>query len=373
MQLIRSLSRKIAAIALAPSRIPSLDGLRAISIALVLFAHASGTQYTPSLVFLRRNLGNLGVRVFFIISGFLITSLLLKELDKTGRISLRHFYLRRFFRIFPAAYAYLLVLTVVFLIGTRDFELNDLIYGFTYTTNYDPVRPWLTIHLWSLAVEEQFYLLWPATLVLAGRERAFRIAAWVLLLSPLLRTLFFVYDAGGLRWTSGSGFFTNADSLAFGCILAGWRTRIFAWRPYRSLLESRWVALAPAAVMAITLLFDEKSRFLHVAGFSLMNLCITVSIDWAVRNHTGWIGRRLNSAPFVWLGVLSYSVYLWQEPFLNRLSSAWYCAFPVNLMLVFVCAIASFLLVEQPFLELRKRFEPKPAAREPELAGKAGA
>ena len=197
--MLKRIRRAIFSVTEAPARIPSLDGLRAISIALVLFAHTSGTAFFPSFVFLRRHLGNFGVRVFFVISGYLITTLLLKELDKTGRISLKLFYIRRVFRIFPAAYFYLAVAAVLLAFGLVELEWNDIVFGFTYTTNYDPVRPWHTIHLWSLSVEEQFYLIWPATLAFLGRRRAMVAAAAMIAVAPLLRIAFLQTDL--LRWT----------------------------------------------------------------------------------------------------------------------------------------------------------------------------
>jgi peptidoglycan/LPS O-acetylase OafA/YrhL len=139
-------------------RIPSLDGLRAISIGMVIFAHLSGTRFFPSFVAGRRDLGNIGVRVFFVISGFLITTLLLQELAAKGRISLPLFYLRRSLRIFPCAYTYISIAALLTWAGFLRLRTTDLVHAATYTVNYEVVRPWHTIHLWSLSVEEQFYL-----------------------------------------------------------------------------------------------------------------------------------------------------------------------------------------------------------------------
>jgi peptidoglycan/LPS O-acetylase OafA/YrhL len=138
---------------------PSLDGLRAVSILIVLLGHLSGTHG-----FVRLNLGigdyaHLGVVVFFVISGFLITTLLMQEYRLHGTISLKLFYARRSVGIFPASYGYLAVIGFFGALGVFHLTWSDMWHGMTYTMNYAPLRSWQVGHLWSLSVEEQFYLL----------------------------------------------------------------------------------------------------------------------------------------------------------------------------------------------------------------------
>lgn len=350
-----------------PGRIPSLDGLRALSIALVLFAHTSGTQYFPSFVFLRRNLGNFGVRVFFVISGFLITTLLIKELRTRGRISLGHFYIRRFFRIFPAAYAYIAVMAALTLAGLTPLGLGDFLHAVTYTVNYDRDRHWLLIHLWSLSVEEQFYLLWPATLALGGLAGGARVAIAVLFAAPLLRffTPWFFPD---LAWSVGSSFQTNMDALGIGCLLALKREPLWNWTLYRRFLASTAFWLAPAAAFAISLSFLSHDPFVHLAGQSIMNLGIALTIDGCIRRAATPAGRFLNHPLMCYIGVLSYSIYLWQEPFLDRTSTAPWNSFPINLLCTAAAALASYHLIERPCLELRKVLAPLDSPRAPRPA-----
>src|SRR5690242_7033616 len=176
--------------ALKPSvkaRIPSLDGLRAVSIMLVLLGHLAGTENSPADLKFLTNYANFGVRVFFVISGFLITGLLLKEHAYSGRIDLRQFYVRRFYRIVPAAYAFLIVMVIS---AHHSLRPRDIALGFLYLTNYVYPRPWVLGHLWSLAVEEQFYLLWPLLLVCFFRRRRL-ICMFGIGLPPLIRAIFF--------------------------------------------------------------------------------------------------------------------------------------------------------------------------------------
>lgn len=330
------------------SRIPSLDGLRAISIGLVLLAHTSGTRFFPSITHYRNSMGYFGVRIFFVISGFLITTLLLKELAKTGRISLKWFYIRRLFRIFPPAYTYMLVMTGLTLGGIVGLGRMDLAHAFTYTVNYQAVRPWLTIHLWSLSVEEQFYLIWPAVLFLAGRRAGLWIAASMILVAPL-QAAAMAHWFPEVPWV-GKSFQGNMDALAVGCVLAGIREKLHGLRWYGAFQTSPVFLIVPAVMVAGGVADIPM-------GVTALNISIGLFIDRYVRFHTGPFGRLLNWGPVAYIGMLSYSIYLWQEPFLNRESMQPFCWFPLNLICAGAAAVASYYLVERPFLRLRKKLE----------------
>jgi peptidoglycan/LPS O-acetylase OafA/YrhL len=341
-------------------RIPSLDGLRALSISLVLFAHLSGTRFFPSFVAARRDLGNIGVRIFFVISGFLITTLLLQEIASRGKVSLKLFYLRRSLRIFPCAYVYVAVAAVLTSLGVLSLNKVDLIHAATYTVNYEMVRPWHLIHLWSLSVEEQFYLIWPVLLFLLGSRRGLRLAAAVLVLAPMTRmaTWYFLPD---FRWSIGTAFQTNADALAAGCVLAGIRIWLWARPGYIRFQQSAWFLAVPSVGAIAGVLLSAETGTPQLVSFavgqSALNISIALFIDRCVRHHTDLFGRFLNWRPMIFIGVLSYSLYLWQEPFLNRLSNHPINWFPLNLICVVGAALASYYLVERPFLELRRRIE----------------
>jgi peptidoglycan/LPS O-acetylase OafA/YrhL len=341
-------------------RIPSLDGLRAVSIAMVCFAHMAGTRFFPSLVAIRRDLGNLGVRVFFVISGFLITTLLVEEFSRSGRISLGRFYLRRAFRILPCAYVYIGMAAVLSLAGVAPVRLPHLLHAATYTVNYDPDRPWSLIHLWSLSVEEQFYFIWPVLLCLLRPKKALWFAAAVILLAPLTRISIWFW-APTLRWSIGTAFQTNADALAAGCVLAGIWPGLSQSDRYLRFLRSRTFLLVPVAGLAACFLLSHQEGPLVIlslaCGQTVLNLSIALCLDRSVRHAKAPTGRVLNWRPMVFIGALSYSLYLWQEPFLNRLGTSVLNWFPLNLALAFAAALSSYYLIERPFLGLRKRME----------------
>ena len=240
-----------ATAATTSKRIPTLDGLRAVSIVLVLLNHLVGTLYYPAILSPLGEFGNFGVRVFFVISGYLITSLLIKEHERTGSISLKNFYLRRVFRIFPAAYTYLLVLAVL----NAKYHIlhrHDLLFAATYLTNFRLSRAWYVGHLWSLAVEEQFYMLWPMVLVVWGIRRGSRIALATILLSPFARVAAW-YALPMMRERIGEMFFTIADPIAFGCLLAIQRRWLWQQRWYVAIMNSRWFFVIPITALGAAL------------------------------------------------------------------------------------------------------------------------
>jgi peptidoglycan/LPS O-acetylase OafA/YrhL len=341
------------------SRIPSLDGLRAISIGLVVIGHAIHTQNFirfGNLVGKRLELGALGVRVFFVISGYLITSLLLHELDTSGRIRVTKFYFRRTFRIFPPYYALILANAGLYLFGWIGLTSADLLHAVTYTVNYYPDRSWALGHAWSLSVEEQFYLLWPAVLLLAGRRRGLWIAFAIMLVCPLIRLGYFYVLPWLIRYEVGYRFETVADAIAVGCVLAG----VYQWiqrnRLCQRALQSRLFALVPLMLIALSA-WNPRLRTSLLFAVTLQNVGIAACLAWCMTNSSGNIGYVLNSRPMVFLGLMSYSVYLWQQLFLDPFSSSSITRFPLNVVLVAIAALTSYYLVERPALRLRQWLE----------------
>ncbi|MFO0555598.1 MAG: acyltransferase [Polyangiaceae bacterium] len=337
------------------ARIPCLDGIRAVSILMVLLAHLNGTRHFPKLYLDRwLELGNFGVRVFFVISGYLITSLLMKEYEKTRTISLPQFYFRRTFRIFPAFYVLIGALFVADQLGAIHLRDGDVLHAATYTTNYHHERAWEMGHLWSLAVEEQFYLLWPAVFMLAGPRRSTLWAFLTVLAAPALRVASWMLFPA---WRSGIGetFQTVADTLATGCLLALVRSRLTS-SPRISAVQTH--ALAPFGWLIVALLGHLTHRYPSVSlplGESINNIGVALFIDACLRQPKSLLGRVLDSRPLSYIGTLSYSLYLVQQPFINRTGSAWVNAFPQNLVCVAAGALASYYLIEKPFLDLRQR------------------
>src|SRR5579862_5537226 len=184
----------------------------------------------------------------------------------------------------------------------------------------------------------------------------------VLIAAPLTR-LGMWYFLPDLRWTIGTAFQTNADALAAGCVLAGILPWLSKNRSYLSFLTSKWFLVVPAAVFGAASLLawaesDWRINIVSVSiGMTVMNVGIALCIDRCVRFESDFLGRMLNARPVVFVGVLSYSLYLWQEPFLDRTANGLIHWFPLNLILTFAAALFSYYVVERPFLRLRRRFE----------------
>ncbi len=335
-------------------RMPSLDGLRAISIIMVLLGHLSGTVGLP-VKWLPFAWGTLGVTIFFVISGFLITSLLVKEYDRTGAISLRMFYFRRTMRIFPAMYVFAGVVVLMKLMGIMHLRDGDALAAATYTMNFHAVREWWLGHTWSLAVEEQFYLLWPIAVSCLGIAGGLRVALGAMVAAPLLRVAVF-YGWPSQRPLVDQAFPLVFDALATGCTLAILRRRLWDDHRYRALLESRFFVFVPVLVVLAYTSSPSVGLSLLV-GQSVIHVGVVLCIDWAIRFPDTGVGRILNARPLAWVGVISYSLYLWQQLFLSRAHPAWFTRFPLNIILAFAAATASYYLVEQSFLRLRERLE----------------
>ena len=313
-------------------RIPSLDGLRAISITLVVVGHLAYSGLAPRFF---SQYANLGVRIFFVISGYLITTILLAEHARTGTISLRDFYIRRAYRIFPAALCFVLAIVVLYWHLLRWFDIGAALL---YLVNFDLVRPWVIGHLWSLSVEEQFYFLWPSVLKKWHRHRV-AILCGVILTSPVARTgfLFFKVADGGY-----GNLLTVGDNLATGCLLAMFATR---------LPEIRWksAALMLGCVVLIPL-YDADTRFRTIFMLFVLSPLLHFSIAGILAHVVQHPYRLLNLAPVVWLGNISYSLYLWQQPFFNPAAPSRY-----GVLWAVGLACASYYLVEKPMLRARDR------------------
>ena len=348
-----------------PRRIPSLDGLRAVSISLVLLGHASGT--VPLLAahdsihrFLESG-ARLGVAVFFVISGFIITNLLLRESAATGRIHLARFYARRALRIWPPFYLYLLILAVASALGLNLFHPREWLASALFVWNYADDANWWLGHSWSLAVEEQFYLLWPAALILAGRRKSIGLATILIAVCPLIRIGCYCLFPNQ-RHQIEFWFHTRMDSLMFGCLLA----LVAGTNGYQKLAAAfakvRGPLLATIFVLVISPLLAGSLREIYNVSirFTLEGAAIALAIDWLVRHPDSAAGRFLNSRWVVHIGLISYSLYLWQQPFLTPENTTPLGRPPLNLICAFLLAEASYWLVERSFNHFRTRLRSAP-------------
>jgi len=334
--------------------LPSLDGLRAISIALVLLGHLSRTRGFVSVNLEIGDYSHLGVVVFFVISGFLITRLMLLERIKNGQVSLKRFYARRGLRLFPAMYTYVACVCLLWFAGVLSLHARDIWHAVTYTVNFLPDRAKPIGHLWSLSNEEQFYLLWPCTFVLLGPRRAGWVAVGTILFGPVARACAWLF-LRGTPYRDLPMFPMVADSIAIGCLLANIR----GWLERKNWYLQLFRPVYSIALLTLLLVTNRYMDYtvVSVFGTSIINVGLAILIHRCVYRPYDWVGRVLNWRPIAFVGVLSYSLYLWQQLFLNRESSAWINTFPQNLILAIATALASYFLLEKPLLKLRHRLQ----------------
>src|SRR5476651_1781217 len=358
---------------ISTARFPSLDGWRAMSIIMVLGSHCKVTAGFPKSldrVFYWLFDGDLGVRCFFVISGFLITYLLLQENNQTGSISLRKFYIRRALRILPVYFAFLLAVFLLQIFTPFHQPLIVWIGNLTFTTDFLPTT-WTTGHLWSLAVEEQFYLLWPLLLVwigLKGDQRTiFYILGISLITAPICRVINRLAYADGLPpvfhpffpWSSFLNYF---DSLAVGCIAAILLARsapqisaVLNRSKWKSILSGVTLVLIPYILnklFPIAISIAALSPVFQAAGFAILLLQSILSPQFF---------KPLNWPVIRNLGVLSYSIYIWQMIFCSDpqnfgWSHVWFMSFPGWLLAAFLAATLSYHCLEKPLMRLRARF-----------------
>jgi peptidoglycan/LPS O-acetylase OafA/YrhL len=327
-----------------------------MSIVAVLVGHIADTQGAPAALSMLGHSGYLGVRMFFVISGYLITSLLLREKAAEGAISLRDFYARRTIRIWPAFYTYVCAVILLTAFGFLQIQPHDVAYAATFTMNYHGDRSWALNHTWSLAVEEQFYLLWPLGLMALSRVAAGRVAVGVLILVPLVRALMW-YTFGASDTAMTREFQAVSDALAAGACLAIFSDRLRRIPGYSEFVRSPVSALIGVVMVGVsTYSFKISPGVFYVWMQSLANIGMILVLEYALARQGGVIFRFLNFRAVAYVGVISYSLYLWQELFLDPTSWSWYARFPQNLVLTFVASLLSYYLVEKPFLRLGRRF-----------------
>ena len=342
---------------LARKHLAGIDGLRAIAALLVVLYHA-GVAGIPA---------STGVLAFFVLSGFLITRLILAEEARTQTVSLSRFYVRRSFRIFPAFYAYWVVAMVYAAARHHALDWPQSLSAFFYLSNYYQAIFGDTgnglSHTWSLGVEEQFYLLWPFVFLLL-RDNARRFKALIVLI-PLLwlyrESLVYVFHVDQ-RYIY-EAFDTRVDHILMGCLLAvaletghfGKLWKIVCLSPYMMLLT-----------MGLMALVFRGATLLHVRDYrdSIEFVVVPVLCALLIAQLVAFPAHPI-TRPFNWewvrfLGRISYSVYLYQQlvvyPAMKVFEGSRLLGVAAAIAASILLAICSYYLIEQPFLRLRQRY-----------------
>jgi peptidoglycan/LPS O-acetylase OafA/YrhL len=338
--------------------LPALDGWRAVAILLVLLFHGlfnsdlGNRHWLVRLEEISARTGAMGVLIFFAISGYIITSRLYAE-SGGQRISLRVFYTKRAFRILPPMVVYLLVLVMLFLVHAITLERADW-FAPVFLNNYFPASDF-TRHFWSLSVEEHFYFFWPLCIVLAGWRRALWVGVGIVAAVAVWRPwelarltvgpsdpAYAVMHGDLLAHTD-----MRMDYIMMGCILAlaltfyPWATRLLQ------------AAGSGFGLLVLLVLMLVSTHSFVVDTRSIQAVLIAVAVVGSVKTKSWFSTRVLGNRYMLFLGKLSYSLYLWQQLFLVRSDYAWLrspLALPLKFAVALGAAYLSYRFVERPMI-----------------------
>jgi peptidoglycan/LPS O-acetylase OafA/YrhL len=342
--------------------VPQLDGMRGIAILAVIGFHA-GFSFLSG--------GFFGVDIFFVLSGFLITSLLLKEYDKYEYINLKHFYLRRALRLLPALILLLFIFTLasIIFLNWQDARSNLLDAGIVlfYVANWARAfqihgAGWLG-HAWSLSIEEQFYILWPTLLIfllkrVQSKRKIFYIIVLLAVLSWLLRL--YLISSGALTERIYNGLDTRADSLLTGCALGVFLSSDILTAKLKDKLSKLLQYFYPMAILIlIGVIISANLDGLYVYKWllGLVEISTAFLILAIFISEKSVLKRFLSIKPLVWIGSISYGLYLWHYPIFSLL---WHLhqdslILSVGIPASFIIATCSYYFWERPFLKLKKK------------------
>jgi peptidoglycan/LPS O-acetylase OafA/YrhL len=346
--------------------IPSLDGIRAMSVLIVVLGHCGLGALVP---------GGLGVTIFFFLSGYLISTLMLAEHERTGGINILHFYARRLFRLMPPlivslAIAYGLTYSgwLAGGITSKGLAAQLLYFANYYGLFFDPGNtvPDGTGILWSLAVEEHFYIFYPLLMILllgaALRPGTICVVLGAVCLAVLAWRIHLVHAPGFFPDRTYYGSDTRIDSIVYGCMLALLMKRTPQQQP-GSMSPAQWALLAAAAGAVFLTLGYRDPAFRETARYSIQGLALLPLFYFAVRFSGNWLFRYLNSPWAITLGTYSYTIYLIHYVVISlidknvpAIGARAYILFPAALLISIAYAAAIERFVEPPFKQLRRRF-----------------
>ena len=343
---------------------PSLDSFRAFAILFVIISHMGLDHIIP---------GGFGVTLFFFISGFLITRLLIMEFDKKGTIDLKSFYIRRLLRLYPALLLMLLVASgIVMILGCKTEIKPYLFSGLFYYTNYYLVYfssldtgscGKIYDILWSLSIEEHFYLFFPFLFFFLYKRSNFLFYTLVALtLAMLCIRLYLVINTTDYERTKDEIYYsthTRLDSITFGCLSA---MLIFKFKSklYLKIVYHRLSIAASLLLIIFTLLF-RSPFFRETFRYSLQGLALMIIVPAVIYlPGTSHLKRLFENKVLVFIGQLSYSLYLFHWVSLN-IANSFYTAFTFNwlvtmVLLTIILSLSSYYFVERPVVSLRRKF-----------------
>ncbi len=346
-------------------RIRVLDGWRGVSILLVIVGHLVNDRFwddSPVNLLYRFTdvLSVMGVEIFFVISGFIITSLALREEETFGQFSPAAFYIRRVLRIIPPYVLYLLCILFLSVAGKIGQLPSQTLLGAVFACNLPQADcGWFVGHSWSLAYEEQYYVLFPLLFLWLGSGFK-RMLGWLLIVLLGLPVLRLALNLGPVWFAiCHASFFMSF--ICIGALMAAYSGRLKQMSENRHAAHAIvMAAICLAGLLSLDVFSHARPDLLHVAKLrtllvpTLEPLCIAWLIGSSVYIKN-WATRLLGSVPLQFLGMISYSLYLWQQLFTSNPSGYHGAPWLKFAPLMLVVAVLSYYLVERPCIRLGKR------------------
>jgi peptidoglycan/LPS O-acetylase OafA/YrhL len=339
--------------------IKGFDTLRGVSIIFVLLTHLGLLEMLPENEFLRERVwllmsGRTGVQIFFTLSGFLITRILLHELNEFGNINFALFYKRRFLRLLPPLIVFYIAVAILMRFHLIQTTSYGFLFSFFYLYNFVPLKYYTGEmgHTWSLAVEEQYYLIWPLVISFVNKKMAS-----LLIFLVLMACIAAVYLYP--EWSITKLFRADLWFIpAVAPIMAG---SFFAWLIHNQEdFYRRYFTRKNATIWAgvVIFLYPLYSPLLELT-FVFQSVGVSIILIWVLFNQESKFTSILNNRLLSYIGTISYGIYVYQGLFLRTGPGGeiWIQQFPQNIILTFATAILSYHLLEKPVLKLKKRYK----------------
>jgi peptidoglycan/LPS O-acetylase OafA/YrhL len=340
---------------------PSLDGLRGIAIIMVVFYHLNlSTNYYYGTILN----GKIGVLIFFVLSGFLITTLCIKEKILTSTISLKDFYIRRALRIFPVAYLYLLVIIIVNYVFKLNISYVNILAAAFYLMNLTSIfrkyfYAWQTVHFWSLSVEEQFYLFIPVIL-----KKQFKVYLYIILFIVFVLPVFLCLQdifpvLNNKVLYIFSHYLIKFQAIAIGCLFS---VLTFKYSINKKITNLVKIATNIIAILLIYYIqYDDLLTITNMFSGMAISFLTGYIIITNISFKTDFIFKFLNAKPLKIVGILSYSIYIWQQLFTslpspNKNLPAFMGIFPYNFICIVIVSCISYYFYESFFLRLKSKY-----------------
>lgn len=353
------------------NKILGFDGIRGLAVLSVVLTHLHIFKRIQDKGLLSTKIvqsidGSAGVQAFFILSGFLITYLLIKESSKNGHISIVNFYIRRTLRIFPLYFFILLLITIIHIFGDQVTNWKSISFATLYSYNFIP-KPWYSGvlgHTWSLAVEEHFYFIWPFVYISAGFKSrkllliliGFSTISFLLNMylnqQEWIKTNFFIG-----RWSFIAGF-----NIAFGCIFS-----ILIFGSYKTSVVKKYLSNFIVLCIGIILWFSSlwlPDVISYIVKYT-RGLGLAITISWIYLNQGSFITRTLEFRPLKYIGMISYGIYMYQGFFLSTgpyraTTQSWPPNQYIGLLLLIIVAPISYHFFEKPITNMKSKLQKSP-------------